>query len=101
MGLADEGGGVFIPGHDIIVIGASAGGVEALVELVGGLPPDLPASLFVVIHFPPHSNSVLPGILSRAGRLAAAHATDGEKIQPGRITIAPPNHHLLIKRGYV
>src|SRR5438309_11204841 len=81
-------------GHDIITVGASAGGVEALAELVRGLPGDLPASLFVALHVPSHGSSVLPQILSRRGPLPAHHAGDGEEIQPGRIYVAPPDHHL-------
>jgi two-component system chemotaxis response regulator CheB len=83
--------------HDIIVIGASAGGVEALSELVRALPPGLPAALFVVCHFPADSRSVLPDILSRSGPLLAQHARDGEPINPGQIYIAPPDHHLLLE----
>ena len=90
-----------MPGHDIIVLGASAGGVEALTQLVKALPPDLPAAIFVVIHFPAHSTSVMPSILNRCGSLKASHPTDGEAIQHGRIYVAPPNYHLLVKRGYI
>jgi two-component system chemotaxis response regulator CheB len=90
-----------MPCHDIIVIGCSAGGVEALGKLAGGFPRDLPAAVFVVHHFPPYAVSVLPTILGRAGPLPAAHAADGEAIQPGRIYVAPPNYHLLVRRGRV
>ncbi len=90
-----------MPGHDIIVIGCSAGGVEALAELVRGLPADLPASLFIVHHFPAQGTSVLPAILQREGPLPAGHGRDGESIRPGRLYVAPPNHHLLVKRGHV
>lgn len=88
-------------GRDIIVVGASAGGVEALGRLVRGLPADLPAAIFVVVHFPPHGTSVLPHILSRAGPLPAAHARDRERIEPGRIYVASPDLHLLVRRGEV
>lgn len=90
-----------MPGHDIIVIGASAGGVEALRGLVSGLPADLPAAVFVVVHIPPDSTSVLPQILARAGPLPAAHARDRWRIEHGRVYVAPPDHHLLVKRGHV
>ncbi len=90
-----------MPGRDIIVVGASAGGVEALGQLVRGLPGDLPAAVFVVLHIPPHGTSVLPNILRRAGRLPADHARDGEPIVPGRLYVAPPDYHMLIKPGHV
>src|SRR5687768_5505379 len=83
-------------GHDIIVIGASAGGVEALRDLIGQLPPDLPAAILIVLHVPAHGTSVLPAILRRAGKLPALHPTGDMLIQPGTIYIAPPNQHLLI-----
>lgn len=85
--------------HDIVVIGASAGGVEALTRLVRDLPAGLPASLFVVCHFPQSHRSVLPEILSRAGPLLATHAIDGETFHPGHIYVAPPDFHLLLARG--
>jgi two-component system chemotaxis response regulator CheB len=90
-----------MPGRDIIVVGASAGGVEALGALVRGLPADLPAAVFVVLHVPPHGTSVLPNILRRAGPLPADHARDGEEIKPGRIYIGPPDFHMLIKNGSI
>jgi two-component system chemotaxis response regulator CheB len=88
-------------GHDIIVIGASAGGVEALKQLVTALPADLRAAVFVVIHIPPFATSAMPAILRRAGHLQAAHAQENQLIEMGRIYIAPPDHHLLLKYGYV
>jgi len=88
-------------GHDIIVVGASAGGVEALARLVHDLPADLPAALFVVLHFPAHGTSVLPTILNRAGVLHADHFQDRTEIRSGRIYVAPPDYHLLVKRGYI
>jgi two-component system chemotaxis response regulator CheB len=88
-------------GHDIVVVGASAGGVEALRTIVSELPADLPAAIFVVLHIPPIATSVLPAILQRAGELEAAHAEDGAEIERGRIHIAPPDHHLLIQPGFI
>src|SRR5262245_36101997 len=82
--------------RDIIVIGASAGGVEALQGLVRTLPAKLPAAVFVTLHFPEHGTSVLPKILSRAGSMPALHAADKDPIVNGRIYIAPPDHHLLL-----
>ncbi|MBN9121173.1 MAG: chemotaxis protein CheB [Planctomycetes bacterium] len=86
-------------GRDIIVVGTSTGGVEALVELARGLPPGFPASVFVVCHFPPGGRSVLPEILSRAGPLTAKHAADGEPFYPGHIYVAPPDRHMLLAPG--
>ena len=85
---------------DIVVIGASAGGMGALERLVAGLPADLPAAVFVVWHLAPGVRSVLPTMLSRAGRLPAAHAEDGDAIMPGRIYVGPNDHHMLLERGY-
>jgi len=88
-------------GHDIIVVGASAGGVEALTYLVKNLPSDLNATVFIVLHVPSEGTSVLPRILNRAKTLLASHAQDGEAIVKGRIYVAPPDYHLLVKRGYI
>jgi two-component system chemotaxis response regulator CheB len=90
-----------MPGRDIVVIGASAGGVEALKTLVRYLPGDLPAAVFVVLHFPANGTSALPTILNRSGPLPAAHPRDGDAIERGTISIAPPDHHLLVHRGYI
>lgn len=87
--------------QDIIVIGASAGGMEALKKLVAQLPSDFPGALFIVWHVSPEYPSLLPQILDRACPLSVAHATDKEEIQPGRIYVAPPDHHLLVEPGHV
>ena len=87
--------------HDIVVIGASAGGVEALADFASRLPADLPASIFIVLHMPAYGHSVLPVILSRRGPLPARHAQDGEAVQPGRIYVAPPDHHLLVRDDHI
>jgi two-component system chemotaxis response regulator CheB len=87
--------------RDIVVIGASAGGIQALTTLVAGLPRDFPASLLIVVHIPPYAISRLPDILSRSGPLLATHAQQGEAIEPGRIYIAPPDRHLLVRTGWI
>ncbi len=87
--------------HDIVVIGASAGGVELLLDLAGELPHDLPASIFVVIHTAPGFLSSLPDLLSARGPLKAVHPVHGAPIQRGRIYVAPPDNQLLVRRGYV
>src|SRR5215471_18056132 len=87
--------------HDIIVVGASTGGVEALGQLVAGIPADLPAAVFVVLHMQPGFASVLPEMLSKRGPLRAAHAIHGEPIVPGRIYLAPPDNHLMLRPGYM
>lgn len=69
--------------------------------LVGSLPADLPASLFIVLHIPAQNPSLLPHILSRSCPLVALSPHDGEAIQQGRIYVAPPDRHLLVERGYV
>ena len=83
--------------RDTIVIGASAGGVEALCTLVAALPANLPAAVFIVLHIPADSSSLLPGILARRSKLPVKHPKSGERIRTGHIYVAPPNHHLLIE----
>ncbi len=87
-----------MPARDIVVIGASVGGIEALREIVKGLPPDFPASIFVVVHLSAETPSVLPTILERSGSLPASNPEDGEQIEAGHIYVAPPDHHMLLRR---
>ena len=86
---------------DIVVIGASAGGMGALEKLVAGLPADFPAAIFVVWHLSPGVKSVLPAVISRNGPLPAAHPRDGDPIKHGRVYVAPNDHHMLLERGYI
>jgi two-component system, chemotaxis family, protein-glutamate methylesterase/glutaminase len=86
---------------DVVVVAASAGGVEALIALVSGLPAQLPAAVFVVLHVPETRPSLLPDILSRRGALPAAPARDGERIRPGHIYTAMPGQHLTLERGHM
>ena len=83
----------------IIVIGASAGGVEALKRLAADLPPDLAAAIFVVLHV--GRTSYLPEILDRAGPLRVANPESGREFELGRIYVAPPNLHLLLHDGHM
>jgi two-component system chemotaxis response regulator CheB len=89
------------PRRSIVVIGASAGGVEALISVMSALPADFPASVFVVLHISASGTSVLPDILSRHSALTAAHGLDRELIEEKRIYVAPPDHHLLLERGRI
>lgn len=88
-------------GHDVIVMGASAGGVHALSEVIGALPADLPAAVFVVLHVAPHGRSAMPAILSRAGCLPAGHPKDGDRVEHGHVYVAPPDHHIVLQDGVV
>ena len=83
--------------NDIIVVGASAGGIEALKELVGALPEDFSASIFIVLHTAPDAPGLLPDILDRVARLTTKKAEDGERINAGTIYVAPPDRHLLVE----
>src|SRR3954465_10223325 len=87
--------------HRIIVLGASAGGVESLKDVLCELPADLPAAICVVLHVPAYQPSALPTILSNCGNLPAVHPKDGATIEEGRIYVAPPDHHLLVEKGYL
>lgn len=85
--------------RNLVVIGCSVGGVEALQRLVGGLPRDFPAAVLVVMHVAPEGTSVLPDILKRAGELPARHAREGDTMRPGQIYVAPPDNHLVVEDG--
>src|SRR5215218_3750472 len=86
---------------DIVVIGTSAGGIDALRTLVGGLPAKFPAAIFVVLHTSPNSPGILAAILARAGALPALCVNGAETIEPGRIYVARPDHHLIVEPGIV
>jgi two-component system, chemotaxis family, protein-glutamate methylesterase/glutaminase len=99
--LKTAGGRRDVPEHDIVVIGGSAGSIEALRGLVSLLPARLPSALFLVVHVLPTAQSRLPHILGIRGPLPVQHAVSGDRIQRGRILVAPPDHHLLLHHGYV
>ncbi|MET9275962.1 chemotaxis protein CheB [Kribbella sp. NPDC003557] len=85
----------------LLTIGGSAGAVEAIQELAGGLPAGLDAVVVVAIHISRFADSRLPAILSRSGPLPAVHGRDGEPLRPGSIVVAPPDHHVLVDGGEV
>jgi two-component system, chemotaxis family, protein-glutamate methylesterase/glutaminase len=84
------------PARDLVVVAASAGGLEPLRTFLSGLPADLPAAMLVVLHIPASGGRTLPHILDRAGVLPAAAAVDGEQLRPSRVYVAPPDRHLLV-----
>lgn len=88
-------------GRDIVVIGASAGGLAAFRTIVQALPADLPAALFIVQHMAASGPNLLPELLGAVSRLAVRHTEDGEEIRHGRVFVAPPDHHLVIRPGHV
>jgi two-component system, chemotaxis family, protein-glutamate methylesterase/glutaminase len=83
----------------VVVIGASSGGVEALVKLVGGLTDELEAAVVVVLHLPATGTSVLPEILRRSGTLPVVPAGDDQPLEANCIAVAPPDHHVLVVDG--
>jgi two-component system chemotaxis response regulator CheB len=86
--------------RDIVVIGASAGGVNALLALCGMLPPDFPAAVLVVLHVG-QNPSVLPMLLASRGHNHARHGEDGLEIETGTIYVAPPDRHMLVEDGRI
>lgn len=88
-----------MPNKEIVVVGASTGGIEALRTLLGALPREFAATVFVVQHLSPHVPSLLPAILERAASLHVEAARDGEEFRPGRVYVAPPDRHLLLEPG--
>jgi two-component system chemotaxis response regulator CheB len=90
-----------MPERDIVVIGASAGGLAAFRTIVSALPAALPAALCVVQHLPASGPSLLPELLSAVSPLAARQPGDGEAIRHGQIYVAPPDHHLVIQPGHL
>jgi two-component system, chemotaxis family, protein-glutamate methylesterase/glutaminase len=88
-----------MPRSEIIVMGASMGGVRALCRLVRGLPGDFAGAILIVLHTAPDGPALLAELLSEAGNLPAGFAEDGQKLRAGHIYVAPPDHHLLIRPG--
>ena len=83
-------------GFDVVALATSAGGLNALTQVLAALPTDFPASVVVVQHLDPRHRSLLATILGRRTGLAVKEAQEGEKVYAGTVYIAPPDHHLLI-----
>ncbi|MEU7812680.1 chemotaxis protein CheB [Pseudonocardia sp. NPDC049154] len=98
---AAAGGAPRAPVTDVVVVGASAGGVEALRAFAASLPVDLHAVVVVVLHIPSDAPSALAAILDRAGPLRAVTARHGMRLEPGTIVVAPADHHVLLADGHV
>jgi two-component system, chemotaxis family, protein-glutamate methylesterase/glutaminase len=88
-------------GRDLVVIGGSAGAVEALGAAMAGLPADLPAAVLVVVHLPEQFGSALAAILDRSGPLPVTPAADAAPLRPGHVMVAVPDRHLLVRDGTV
>jgi two-component system chemotaxis response regulator CheB len=86
--------------RDVLVIGASAGGVEALIFLARNFPRDLPAAVVVTVHLPPQGGSVLDELLNRAGPLTAVFAAEHDRLRKGFIYIAPADRHLILEGDF-
>jgi two-component system chemotaxis response regulator CheB len=84
-----------VANRDIVVVGASAGGIDALCSIVRALPADLQAAVFAVVHTAPQGPRALADILTHLGGPRAVYASDGE-FDHARIYLAPPDHHLLL-----
>lgn len=87
--------------RNILVVGASAGGIEALKVLIAGLPASLPVAVFVVLHLSPYGRSQLDSVLDRVAQLPVQCAQDGMPILPGRIYVGVPDYHLLLEPNKV
>jgi two-component system chemotaxis response regulator CheB len=88
-------------GHDLVVIGASAGGIAAIRTLLSQLPADLPAAILIVLHLAPDAGSMLPHIFGAAAAMPVRFAEDKATLSYGEARIAPPDRHLLVEFGHV
>lgn len=87
--------------RNIIVIGASTGGFEAIKQLVAALPADLDAAIFIVWHMSPDMMGILPQVLTQQKTLPATNALDNEPISTNHIYVAAPDKHLVLEKGLV
>jgi two-component system chemotaxis response regulator CheB len=90
-----------VPATNVIVVGASAGGITAVRTFLNGLPVSIPAAIFVVVHTSPDGPGLLAAVLGRATPLTVATAEDGSVIEDGRVYVAPPDYHLIVDKRLV
>jgi len=86
-----------LPPFEIVALAASAGGLAAFSEILSGLPADFPAPVLVLQHLPARHASCLPNLLARVTRLTVLPARDGQELLLGRVYVAPPDRHLLVR----
>jgi len=98
---AGAGGKSVAPQFDVVAIGASAGGVEALHAVVSALPVRFPATVLIVQHMDPRHKSMLAGLLGRRCKLEVRQAVNGEVLQPATVHIAQPDMHLIVRGGHL
>jgi two-component system chemotaxis response regulator CheB len=84
-----------------VVIGASAGGIPALINLLALIPPDFSVPILIVLHLPAMADSILPDVLAWHTRLRVAWAVDGDPMSAGRVYVAPPGRHLTVEDGHI
>src|SRR5262245_58883587 len=89
------------PQFDVVAIGASAGGVEALHAVVAALPVQFPATVLIVQHMDPRHKSMLAGLLGRRCKLVVRQAVNGEEIRPATVYIAQPDMHLIVRSRHL
>lgn len=99
--VSGEVGKALMTNRDVVVMAASAGGIEALQEVLGGLPEELPAAVLIVLHMPATGGRSLSRILGRSTQMTVVSATDGEPLRPGRVYVCVGDRHLLVGDGHV
>src|SRR5262245_14393447 len=99
--MNEKGRAAVVPQFDVVAIGASAGGVEALHAVVSALPVSFPAAVLIVQHMDPRHKSMLAGLLGRRCKLVVRQAVNGEVVQPATVHIAQPDMHLIVQAGHL
>ena len=87
--------------RDVILIGASAGGVEAISKVLAGLPKDFNAAIAITLHRGASHASLLTEVLGARSKLEVVQARNAEPFSQGRVYLAPPDHHLTFSGGFI